>query len=98
MRPVIVTGSVLMASSPDDVWPLLTDTDRTNRLIGTAPVEFKPIDPDREGATSARFVATTHAGGFRLEYEEAPFEWSHGKRFSIVRKMRSGPLLSYKLE
>ncbi|MBM4360669.1 MAG: adenylate/guanylate cyclase domain-containing protein, partial [Deltaproteobacteria bacterium] len=45
--------------------------------------------------TSARFVAATKFAGFSLEYEEAPFEWTVNKAFSVHRRMRSGPLASY---
>jgi len=98
MSTVVATATVDMASSPDEVWPLLTDTDRTNRLIGTNAVKFRPIESDASGRTSARFVAETKAGGFDIAYEEAPFEWTHGKRFSVVRTMRSGPLTKYALD
>ena len=97
MRPVVVSASLDMASSPEAVWPLLTDTDRVNRLIGSEPVAFTPIEAKAEGRTTARFLADTRAGGFRIQYEEAPFEWSHGRTFSVTRAMRSGPLTSYSL-
>jgi class 3 adenylate cyclase len=95
MRPVVVTGSIQMASSPEEVWPLLTDTDRGNRLIGTNAVTFRPIEQGSK--TAARFVAETRGGGFKLEYEETPFEWTYGKSFGVYRRMRSGPLNAYSL-
>ncbi len=97
MSTVVVTSSVEMASSPEDVWPLLTDTDRTNRIIGGNAVTFRPIEADAAKRTPARFVAETKAGGFNIAYEEAPFEWSHGRSFSVVRTMRTGPLTKYSL-
>ena len=33
-------------------------------------------------------LAETRAGGFKLVYEELPFEWSYGRAFSIRRLMR----------
>src|SRR5688572_1857446 len=91
-QPVVVTTTVELASAPADVWPLITDTDRTNRLMSTAAV-FRPIE---EGSkSSARFVVETSTGGFSMSYEEAPFEWTLNKRFSVYRRMRSGPLKSY---
>jgi class 3 adenylate cyclase len=97
MAAVVATGSVDLASRLEDVWPLITDTDRTNRIIGVNAVTFRPIEVDATKRTSARFVAETSASGFKLAYEEAPFEWSHGKRFSVVRTMRKGPLTKYAL-
>lgn len=97
MSSVVATGAVELASSPEDVWPLLTDTDRTNRIIGANAVSFRPIEADAASKTPARFVAETVAGGFKIAYEEAPFEWSHGRSFSVVRTMRSGPITKYAL-
>src|SRR5689334_1101964 len=92
MQPVVVTSTLTLSSAPADVWPLITDTDRTNRLMSTAAV-YRPIE---EGSkSSARFVVETKTAGFSMEYEEAPFEWTLNKRFSVYRKMRSGPLKSY---
>ena len=93
MRPVVVSSRVTMASAPADVWPLITDTDRTNRLlIGKAPT-YRPIEPGTK--SSARFVAEARAGGLSMSYEEAPFEWTLNKSFSVYRKMQSGVLRAY---
>ncbi len=88
-------ATIDLASSVSEVWPLITDTDRGNRLIGNQPVTFSPIPREDAATTSARFVAHTSAGGFDLVYEEAPFEWVWNKTFSVLRTMRSGPLRSY---
>lgn len=93
MRPVVVTTLVSMTSTPEAVWPLITDTDRTNRLLLGKPAVYKPIEQGSK--SSARFVAETTAAGFSMEYEEAPFEWTINKSFSVFRKMRSGVLDSY---
>jgi class 3 adenylate cyclase len=93
MRAVVVTRSIDLAAPADKVWPLLTDTDRWNRINGSAEVHYRPIEPG--GAGSARFVAETRAGGFKLVYEEMPFEWSHQKTFGVHRRMRGGPIASY---
>lgn len=93
MRPVVVETTIALSSAPADVWPLVTDTDRTNRLVFGTPAVYRPIEKDVR--SSARFVVETKAGGFSLAYEEAPFEWTVNKRFSVYRKMRSGPLTAY---
>jgi adenylate cyclase len=93
MRAIVVTRSVDLASPPERVWPFLADTERFNRLIGVHDVHYRPIE---EGtSTSARFVAETRAGGFKLVYEEFPFEWSHQRTFGVHRRMRGGPMHSY---
>jgi class 3 adenylate cyclase len=93
MRAVVVTRSVDLAAPPERVWPLLADTDRFNRINGSQEVTYRPIEQD--SPTSARFVAETRAGGFKLVYEEFPFEWSHQKTFGVHRRMRGGPVESY---
>ena len=93
MRSVLVSTTVSMASAPADVWPLITDTDRTNRLLLLKPAVYKPIE--KGAKSSARFVAETSAAGFAMSYEEAPFEWTLNKSFSVYRKMRSGVLKAY---
>jgi class 3 adenylate cyclase len=93
MRAIVVTRSVDMASPPERVWPFLADTERFNRLIGAHDVRYRPIE---DGTTSsARFLAETQAGGFKLVYEEFPFEWSHQRTFGVHRRMRGGPVESY---
>jgi class 3 adenylate cyclase len=93
MRSVVVSTRVSMASSPADVWPWITDTERTNRLLlGKAPV-YRPIE--KGARSSARFVAETSIAGFSMEYEETPFEWTINKSFSVYRKMRTGVLRAY---
>ncbi len=93
MRAIVVTRSVQLAAPPDKVWPFLADTDRFNRLVGAHDVHYRPIEDGT--ASSARFVAETRAGGFKLVYEEFPFEWSHQRTFGVYRRMRGGPVESY---
>ncbi len=93
MRAVVVTRSMDLAAPPERVWPLVADTDRWNRINGSAEVHYSPIE--QGSPSSARFVAKTRAGGFELTYEEMPFEWSHQKTFGVHRRMRGGPVESY---
>lgn len=93
MRPVIVTQTIDLASAARDVWPLITDTDRTNRLVLGHGNEYRPIEGGSK--SGARFVVSARAAGFAMEYEEAPFEWTLHKAFSVYRRMRSGPLQAY---
>ena len=90
MKPVSVRTTVHLDSPPEKVWPLITDTDRTNRLIGLGPVTFRPVE--KRGASAARFVGSTKAAGFAIEYDELPFEWVENESFGVERRMRGGPL------
>ncbi len=96
MPAVVVTRSVDIAAPPERVWPLVTDTERWNRINGTGEVRYRPLPAGESGEREgARYVAETRAGGFALTYEEFPFEWSHEKAFGVHRRMRGGPVASY---
>ena len=93
MEAVVVTRSVDLAAPPERVWPLVSDTDRFNRLLGMSEVQYRPVDA--ANTTGARFVAETRAGGFKLTYDELPFEWTHERAFSVHRRMHGGPVESF---
>lgn len=69
------------------MWRVVTDTERLNRASGMERIALAPADD----AGAARFVASTSLGGFDVAYEERPFEWKEPERFTVRRKMRSGP-------
>lgn len=93
MQPLTVTRSVRLQSAPEEIWPLLVETDRLNRLIGLAPVTYHPVSPEA-AAAGARLVGETRLSGFRVLYEEWPYEWSWPRRFAVLRRYRSGPMSS----
>jgi adenylate cyclase len=93
MEAVVVTRSVALAAPPERVWPLVSDTDRFNRLLGMSEVRYRPVDAANK--SGARFVAETRAGGFKLTYDELPFEWTHERAFSVHRRMHGGPVESF---
>jgi class 3 adenylate cyclase len=88
-----IDHEVLCRSSIERLWPLLTDTERTNRATGLAPVVYRASD----GPSAARYIGQTSLGGFDVEYEEMPTEWVHHQHFRIVRRMRSGPMTRLEL-
>ncbi len=69
----------------------MSDTDRTNRLLGQGEVSYQPTGSD----SLARFSAITKAGPFTLRYQELPFEWEAPHRFQVVRRMQGSPLRGY---
>jgi class 3 adenylate cyclase len=92
---VVHRGQVELTASPKQIWPLLTDTDRLNRVIGMNPVHFAPNTDPR---SAARFLARTTMGGLLAVYEEFPFEWTLEKRFGVRRRFRRGPLSRLELD
>ncbi|MEZ4219367.1 MAG: adenylate/guanylate cyclase domain-containing protein [Polyangiaceae bacterium] len=86
MAVVSVERSVQCRASVDALWPLITDTERLNRVIGLSRIELSPNDD----ATAARYLVKTVSGGFPLEYEERPYEWEHPRYFKVRRNVRKG--------
>lgn len=76
------------------MWEALADTDWLNRAMGNKPLEVEPL----RGSTAARFLMKTRLGGFHVAYEELPFEWERPHRFSVVRRMRAGPVEQLRME
>src|SRR5512143_2769874 len=74
-----------LRSTPEQLWPYVSDTQRFNRVaVGYA---VKAIAEDDAGVQQVRahyFVP--------LAWDEHPFEWERPRRFSVVRRF-SGPIL-----
>ena len=76
--------------------PLMHDT--TNRVGIPRPVrsthhDFRNSFLPRH-SFAARFVVRTVSAGLPLEYEERPFEWVEGERFSVLRVLHGGVMKS----
>jgi class 3 adenylate cyclase len=74
-----------LRSTPQALWPLVSDTNRFNRDAGVPFVERLKSDGKRRRIRLSRF-------GVRVEWEEEPFEWIRPYRFGVVRRFRSGPV------
>lgn len=86
MSQIEVERSIDCLSSAEQLWPVITDTERLNRAIGLGRLEVIPNSDD----SAARYLIKTVAAGFPLEYEERPFEWQHNRRFAVRRVVRKG--------
>ena len=77
-----------LESSPDRLWPLVSDTDRFNHDAGVPAVVEEGIGPNgRRRLSLTRF-------GVPVEWEEEPFEWVRPHRFGVARRYPRGPLVS----
>ncbi len=76
-----------LESSPEQIWPLVSDTNRFNRDTGVPSVE---AIGESGGNTRRRLRLTTF--GIPIEWEEQPFEWVRPERFSVVRRYLKGPV------
>ncbi|MFO1082025.1 MAG: adenylate/guanylate cyclase domain-containing protein [Reyranellaceae bacterium] len=73
---------------PADLWPLLADTNRFNEAMGL-PAYALEETPQPDGTVLRRGRGT--AAGFKLEWEEKPYEWTWGRHFRQARVFSRGP-------
>src|SRR6185295_6355447 len=77
-----------LESSPDQIWPLVSDTNRFNRDTGVPSVQLV----DQDGLRNARRRLQLSVLGIPVEWEEQPFEWVRPHRFGVVRRYSKGPM------
>src|SRR3954465_1759278 len=77
-----------LQSSPEQLWPLVSDTNRFNRDTRVPSVEMTNPQAGANGRRRLKLSAL----GIPVEWEEQPFEWVRPDRFGVVRRYSSGPL------
>jgi serine/threonine protein kinase len=77
-----------LASSPEQIWPLASNTERINCAVGVPAVEYST---ERDAFGAIRKVGKFRMGWAELEWEEYPFEWVEGRRLGVLREFRKGP-------
>jgi len=90
MAQVVVERHIDLASDRAPLWCAVGDTERLNRAIGLGRLELTP----HTDSSAARFVVRTVSAGLPMEYEERPFEWVEGERFSVRRVLHGGVMKS----
>jgi adenylate cyclase len=90
MAQVVVERHIDLTSDRTALWCAVGDTERLNRAIGLGRLELTP----HTDASAARFVVRTVSAGLPIEYEERPFEWVEGERFSVLRVLHGGVMKS----
>ncbi len=94
-RPEAPRGSrtfrveLALASPPERLWPLVSNTERLNRAVGLPHVAFSDA-PSAGGA--ARKTGAFRVLGMDVAWEEHPFEWVHERGHSVFRAYTKGPL------
>lgn len=74
-------------SSPEQLWPLVADTNRFNRDTGVPSVTALG-----DASKNARRHLRLTSFGIPIEWEEQPFEWVRPQRFGVVRRYSRGPM------
>ncbi len=93
--PAIEPGRILqfefrwdLESSPRQLWPLVTNTDRLDRALGFMPVTYHTrYEPGR----GVRTFAEGRKAGMPEIGEEYPYEWVEPRRMGILREYSAGP-------
>ena len=77
---------------PSALWPLVSDTDRSNRDCGFPPFHARPDRPGEAPAEpGVRRLRSVYLG-ITGEWEEREFEWVQPVRFAVHRTFSRGPL------
>ena len=77
-----------LESSPEQLWPLVSDTNRFNHDTGVPAVELVNAQAGRNARRRLRLSAF----GIPVEWEEQPFEWVRPHRFGVTRRYSKGPM------
>lgn len=79
-----------LKSSPEELWPFVSDTNRFNRDTGVPAVE---PGKTRQRLRNARQRLRLSIYGMAVEWEEQPFEWIRPSRFGVTRTYSKGPMV-----
>ncbi len=85
----------LLKSSPEALWPHVTNTDRFNAAAGLPPIRYTE-SPLPEGGSQRTIRQRVY--GVLLVYDEDPFEWIYQKHMRRVSVYRNGPLARLRTE
>jgi hypothetical protein len=79
-----------LSSSPVELWPHVSHTERLNRAIGLGAVDFsRRVDDDGRVSTEGHLEMS----GFTLQWREHPYEWVAPTRMGVLREYSSGPFI-----
>ncbi|MDQ3023369.1 MAG: DUF5939 domain-containing protein, partial [bacterium] len=84
-------------ATPEQLWGLLADTNRTNRDAGLPVVsETATVAHAPQNSSPPPLPAGTRRLGFtslgvHVAWDEQPYEWIYPQRFSVLRTYLSGP-------
>jgi serine/threonine protein kinase/class 3 adenylate cyclase len=79
-----------LESSPQQLWPYCSNTERWNRAIGLPAVQYR-TEYDEADAKTDRFAEATVLG-LKMAWQEHPFEWIEARRYGVLREYSQGPL------
>ncbi len=85
------TWSYELKSTPEALWPLVSDTNRFNRDTGLPPVQMLGIE---NRVKRVKFNIPL----VNIQWDEEPFEWTYPGHFGIIRRYHNGPLKEMRVD
>jgi hypothetical protein len=79
---------------PDRLWRYIADTRSLNEAAGLSEWKLRYIPEDDGGF---RQVGETRHMGWRLTWDEHPFEWIEGQRYEVLGVYHNGPIRWFRL-
>lgn len=79
-------------AQPERLWRYIADTNRINQYAGLPEFTFHYV-PGAEGRS--RQVGETRYMGWRLRWDEHPFQWIEGRYYEVVRTYHNGPIRKF---
>ena len=76
---VNLSATLILDSSPERLWPLLSDTGRIDRAMGIPAFERSTLEPD------LAFAVNSHYLGLPVAWREYPYEWVFEQWYQVSR-------------
>ncbi len=83
-----LSWSWTLRAPPEALWPHVADTDRFNKAVGLAPVQFT----DEVGPDGPKRTGHLKVLGMVVTWREYPFEWVRAREHAVFRSYTSGPI------
>ena len=84
-----------LQSTSEALWPFVADSNRLNRDTGSPPMEHIIDAPD---LIKGKYRLRISFLGYKVEWDEEPFDWVYPYRFGVERDFRSGPLQQMRVQ
>ncbi len=78
-----------LESTPSQLWPYVSHTERLNRAIGLDSIDFTRRNDEGFVETYGKL----RLAGMLLDWREHPYEWVAPRRMGILREFASGPFV-----
>ncbi len=89
-----------LQSTPEQLWPFVSNTEKMNRATGLPPVKFEieSIKTEARVPTGPNTTGHQRIAGVKLQWKEHPYEWIEGSRHVVLRVFNGGLVRWYVAE